>query len=85
MTGSWELGDEVGPVRTDEEYVPYSDGEFAEECAEEACVQAFHCRLGLPGMGVSPRLSRIREGLVYARGLLRSTPVAIQGGSSQQG
>lgn len=35
VTRAWQLGDETGPVRTDEQYVPYSDDEFEEKCAEE--------------------------------------------------
>lgn len=34
-TRAWELGEETGPVRTDEEYVAWSDERFEEECAEE--------------------------------------------------
>ena len=34
-TRAWELGQETGPVRTDEEYVAWSDERFEDECAEE--------------------------------------------------
>ncbi|MGZ5398426.1 MAG: hypothetical protein ACXWDM_00335 [Nocardioides sp.] len=53
VPGTWALGDEVGPVRTDEEYEPYSDGEFADECVEEPEVQGDQTRVLLAERSVA--------------------------------
>ena len=34
-TRTWELGEETGPVRADEQFTAYTDGEYAEACAGE--------------------------------------------------
>jgi hypothetical protein len=33
-TRAWELGEETGPLRTDETFVPYTDDELAEHCSD---------------------------------------------------
>lgn len=33
QTWKWELGEETGPVRKNEQFTPYSDGEYFEKCA----------------------------------------------------
>ncbi len=39
VTRAWELGEETGPVRADEAFVPYTDAEFEEECVDEPDVK----------------------------------------------
>ena len=57
VTRAWELGEQTGPVRTDEVYVPYSEEVFEEVCVEEPEVkgeQGHVIKHELPEVPASP-------------------------------